>query len=256
MINSNSPKQNKEPTLYEFSNTTEIKATSKLNKKSSLKLILKLIFVVVFNVFFFVLGGTEHNSSVWLSYGFIHFAYFMLLATPYITRKSKSAEVFGFAIYSVSMLYFSVALVTGIIFIMIASESYTAALLVQLGMAGLYSISLISHLITNEHTAEIEEQRQPQIEYVKTATTQLKRVLEKVEDKAIKRKVERVYDAVNSSPIKSHPNVTYIETKIMTLIYELTDAVLANEKQAIISSADSLLSAINMRNSQLKNFNI
>lgn len=256
MSNSNSPKRDKEPSVYKFSDTAEIRATSKADKKSTLRLILQLIFVVVFNVFFFVLGGIEHNLSVWLSYGSIHFAYFMLVVTPHIIRKGKSAAIFGFALYSVSAVYFFIALITGVIFIVLAPESHTAALLVQLSMAGLYGILLILHLIANEHTAEAEEKRQPQIEYVKSATAQLKRILGGIEDKATKRKVEKVYDVVNSSPVKSHPNVAQIEMRIMTLIDGLADAVLASEKQTIVSTADSLLSAANERNSQLKRFNM
>ena len=255
MNNSNSPKWDKEPAVYKFSDTAKIRAATGIDKKIALRLIVQLIFIVVFNMFFFVLGGTEHNLSVWLSYGFIHFAYLMLAATPYITPKGKDAVIFGFALYSVSSIYFFIVLIIGIIFIAAAPESHTAALLIQLSMAGLYGILLILHLIANEHTAETEEKRQPQIEYVKNATAQLKRILGGIEDKAAKKKIERVYDAVNSSPVKSHPNAAQIEMRIMTLIDELTDAVLSSENQAIISAADSLLTAVNERNNQLRKFN-
>ena len=46
-----------------------------MKKKIALWIILDLIFLIVFNTVFFVAGGADHPASVWISYGFIHFAY-------------------------------------------------------------------------------------------------------------------------------------------------------------------------------------
>ena len=92
-----------------------------MNKKNVLWILLDLVFLVVFNVVFFVASGTQHPASVWISYGFIHFAYIMLLVTPFLIRKSSSAAVFGFSLYSISSTYFFVAFIAGIVFILIHS---------------------------------------------------------------------------------------------------------------------------------------
>jgi signal transduction histidine kinase len=226
-----------------------------VKKTNVLWIILDLIFLVIFNVFFFVLGGVEHNVSVWISYGFIHFSYFMLLLTPLLIRKGKSSAVFGFSLYSISSLYFIIEFITGIIFILVSPDNYTAALLVQIGIAGLYGIILISHIIANEHTADVKEKRQYQVAYVKDASAKLKGLLESISDKDLKKKVERVYDAIYSSPVKSHPNLAQMEYHILESIYELEDAVSNGNKDNIISLANSLLVAVNERNMQLKTHN-
>jgi len=226
-----------------------------MNKKTKLWIILDLIFLIIFNAIFFVLGGAEHNASVWISYTFIHFSYFMLILTPFLIREGKSKAVFGFSLYSISAGYFFVQFVTGIIFILIAPESYNAALLVQLCIAGLYGIILVSNMIANESTAYAEEKRQPQIDYVKNASAKVKRLLESVNDKEAKKKVGNVYDAIYSSPIKSHPNLAQTESQILMSINDLSDAVSAGNKESIISFADSLLIAVNERNRQLKMYN-
>ena len=95
-------------------------------------IILNSIFLVVFNALFFVLGGTDRNTSVWISYGFIHFAYFMLLLTPRLTRGEKSWTALGFPLYVISAVYFLVELFIGSAFILIAFENYTGSFLVQL----------------------------------------------------------------------------------------------------------------------------
>ena len=219
--------------------------------------ILNLIFLVIFNVFFFVLGkdsDVEHNTSVWISYGFIHFAYLMLLLTPKLIRGGKSASVFGFSLYSISATYFLVEFVTGTIFIIVSPESSNAALLVQLGIAGLYGIILVSHMLSNEYTAEAEEKRQYQIAYVKDASAKVKSLLEKIDDKEAKKAVERVYDAIYSSPVKSHPDLAQKEEQIFQSVNNLERTVESGNKEDIIAMARYLLSSINERNSLLKSF--
>ena len=223
-----------------------------MKKKNILWAILDLIFLVIFNALFFVLGGTEHNASVWLSYVFIHFAYLMLLLTPKILRAGKSSAVFGFSLYSISAVYFLIEFVTGIVFIMVAPESISVALLVQLCLAGLYGIMLVSNMLANEYTADAEEKRQPQIAYIKESSAKLKNLLENISDKETKKKVERVYDALYSSPVKSHPSIAEIENRILQFINELEGAVTAGNKEGIVSIADSLLRSINERNNLLQ----
>jgi hypothetical protein len=136
-----------------------------------------------------------------------------------------------------------------------ASESYKALLLVQLIIAALYGVILISYLIANEHTADAVEQRQSQIDYVKNASTKLKILIERVDDKEVKKKVEKVYDVIYSSPVKSPPDLAQIENRILQSIDELENAVSTENNITIISLANLLLESINDRNMRLKTTN-
>ena len=227
-----------------------------MKKTNVLWAILDLIFLIIFNVLFFVLGEgiVGQNASVWISYGFIHFAYLMLLLTPKLIQTGKSAAVFGFSLYSISAAYFLLEFVTGIIFILISHENYKAALITQLCIAGLYGILLVSHMLANEYTAEAEEKRQPQILYIKNASAQLKGLLDSINDKETRKKVERVYDVLNSSPVKSHPSLAQKENEILQSIKEIEYAVTTGNKESIISTSNSLLFLINERNNLLKTF--
>jgi len=226
-----------------------------MNKQKTLWIILKLIFLVIFNAVFFVAGGFEHSASVWISYGFIHFAYFMLVLTPFLTRKGKSEAVFGRSLYLISSVYFFVQLAVGVIIILIAPDGIKAALLIQLCMAGFYGAYLISHMLANEKTAEAEEKRQHDIAFVKDASARLKSLLDHVSDKEAKRKVERVFDAIYSSPVKSHPDLAQMERRILDSINELENEIAAGNNDKIISKANALSSAINERNLRLRALN-
>lgn len=226
-----------------------------MKKTRALWVALSLVFVAIFNTVFFVAGGFDHKASVWISYGFIHFAYLMVLVTIFLIRRDNSASVFGFSLYSVSVAYFLIEFVTGVVFILASPDSYEAALLVQLCIAGIYGIALLVNLLANEHTADTAKRRQSQIEYVKQASYEVKGLLDGIRDKEARAKVERVYDAIFSSPINSHPNLAQAELQILMLINSLKRAQCDGEKAQIASIADDLLTSINERNRQAKMLN-
>jgi len=265
-----------------------------MKKTNSLSTILELIFLVVFNVLFFVLGGFKHNAIVWTSYGFIHFAYLMLLLAPVLIHRGKSSAVFGFSLYLISAIYFLVEFFIGMTFILASSpgsyiaellaqlspilrmffafadsyiaalrmlitfvNSFAAALSIQLSIAGLFVIVLILNLFANKHTADAEEERQHQIDYIKNASLELKLLMDSISDKETKKNIEKVYDAIYSSPVKPHFDLDLmeIENKILQSIKALKNFVSAENKETVNTLVNSLLSGINERNMRLKTLN-
>lgn len=224
-----------------------------MNKKSILWILLDLVFLAVFNTVFFVAGGKDHVASVWISYGFIHFAYLMVIATPLLIRKSSSSSIFGFSVYSVSSTYFLVEFITGLIFIFVKDESYKASLIVQIIIAGIYAIILISHLLANESTADSIEQHEEEVAYIKQAASEVKLLIDKSDSKKVNKKIEKVYDALHSSPTKSNFSVKIIEQTILGKIDELKNAVNSGDENLIVSKTKELLSDIEERNSRLRN---
>jgi ribosomal protein L34E len=220
------------------------------------KQILNSIFPVIFTVLFFVVGGIDQKASAWISFVFIHFAYFMLLFTPRLLQNAEQNwTALGFSLYYVSALYFAVELFIGILIICLALESYKIALLIQLPLAGIYVATLIANKFANERTVATIEKRKPQIAYVKNASASLKGLWENISEKETAKKVERVYDAMCSSPVKSHPDLEPMENQILEAISALEDAVTAGNRDRIIALADSLETAINDRNRRLKAYN-
>ena len=138
---------------------------------------------------------------------------------------------------------------------MIASESYKAALVIQLIIAGIYGVFLISSMIADEYTANAEENRTYQISYIKSASARLKRLLDEVEDNDIKKKLEMVYDELYASPVKSHPSLLQIEERILDLINELSEKIASGKKESITTLLKSMAGAINERNRQARNLN-
>lgn len=226
-----------------------------LKKTKALWFILFLIFLILFNAIFFIAGGTERSVPTWVSYGFIHLAYLLMVITPVMIREGADAAVFGFSLYSIAATYFITEFLTGTIFILAAPEDYRAALLVQLVIAGIYAVFLVSHMIANVHTADDQAERGHQVAYVKRASSEVASMLDGIEDGALKKKLEAIYDALSASPVKSRPEVQQLESRILAGLDELRTSRKINESDAAGAQADGLLALVEERNRQLKMLN-
>lgn len=223
-----------------------------MNKKRILWILLDLVFLILFNVVFFVASGTDHPASVWISYGFIHFAYLMFLVTPFLVRKSTSTAVLGFPLYSISSSYFIAAFVVGLIFVFIHPESYKLALIVQVIIAGIYAVMLISHMIANESTADSIKRHEMELRYVRDASSQLKGIMDSLSDEALRKKVEKLYDLLHSSPAKSNNSVRDYELTVLDLIDTLEGNINRNDFAAAETTINKIKCNANERNRRLK----
>jgi len=224
-----------------------------MKKTNALWMVLTLVFPLVFNTLFFALGGTERPDFVWISYGFIHFAYAMLLVTPLLIHSDKSSAVFGFVLYSTTVVYFAITFIVGVGSMLIPLFGPKTMWTVHLLLAGIYAIMLVAHMIANSKTAEAQQARQEQIDYIKQAATELKIILAKIRDKEALRKVERAYDALYSSPVKSYPELERMERDILAQIDAIGNAAAAGNPQQVAKLAEALTDTVNERNMRLKN---
>ena len=222
-----------------------------MKRKNVLTLLLELVFLVVFNLVFFVVGSLPHKASVWISYVCIHFAYLMVLATPFLNRKNLNPSIFGVSLESISATYFFVEFVVGLFFILIARNWLKACLVSQIVIAGIYAAILLIKLITNEQTADKVAKREAEVAYIKNAASELKALVGKTSDKKANKAIEKAYDAVHASPVKSSATVEETEKRISCTVAELSDAVKRNDATYIIALANEIIELTNKRNQQL-----
>lgn len=225
-----------------------------MKRKAILWMLLDLIFVVVFNIVFFVVGGASRPASVWISYCFIHFAYAMTVATPFITKKSKQA-ILGVSVYAVSSGYFLIEFIVGLVFILIGPKSYKPALVVQLIPAAIYLAMLIIFLLANESTNESLEREERENDFIKTSALRVKPLIGKLNEKGCDKALERLYDLIHSSPSRSSASVKQLEQQCSELISQLETAVKNKEKENAVDIAGRAEEAFEERNRVLKREN-
>ena len=224
-----------------------------MKRVNILWLLLDSLFLIVFNLLFFMLGDAGNaKTSVWISYGFIHFTYFMLLLTPLFIRRGSAEYTYRRPPYLVTTTWFLATLVVGVTFILIAPETVKVTIIVQTILSALFLGWLLILLIANEHTADSLERRETELPYIKESSAKLHAILQQIPDRAVAKKVERIYDLIHSSPSKSNANVHSLEQQVINEIEQLKNLVAQKETEQIISIADKIYQLADERNRQLK----
>lgn len=210
------------------------------------------VFLIVFNIYFFFLKGFDQPLPIWISYGFIHFSYAILLFIPYFVKKSSSSADYNRPLFMITYAYFYLTYLVGVLLMLIAFETYTIPLLAHISMTGIFTVIFFFNLIANEYTAEAIEKREVELVYVKESSSYLKAILNRISDKSIYKKVESIYDLIHGSPIKSSQTVFEYEKEVVKQIQKLDLAVSRADKESIISISDKILSLAEERNRFLK----
>jgi glucan phosphoethanolaminetransferase (alkaline phosphatase superfamily) len=221
-------------------------------KKVVLGILLDLAFLIVFNVCFFVIGSTNHTASGWLAYGFIHFAYIMVLLTPVLARKSFPVYIWGLTIAGISTTYFIVEFIVGIIFIVLNHDSIKVDLVVQVIIAGLYLVTLLANMIANETTADNIARNKDEVAFIKNASSRVKALMDKFDDKKANKAVEQVYDLIHSSPSKSCVAAQSYENDVVNKIGELESYVSSNDKGQAVRVAGEIVELMEERNRKVR----
>lgn len=223
-----------------------------MNRKFILWFILDSIFIVVFNVFFFVLAKDNKPMSVWVNYGIIHFAYLLFLATPLLARGGKAKADYRRPLYVGTSFYFMVALLVGIVFIIASPESIKASCLIHLVLFAIAAVYLLSNMIANEHTAENIERQEQERQYVKDTATQLRMLETRVEDKKTVHQIERLYDVVSTSPLRSNEAAQNLERRISKLIDEMQSAITESNNEEVARLCNEAMLLADQRNLLVK----
>lgn len=226
-----------------------------MNKTKIYWLLLNSIFLILFNLFFFLLKGPVLQTSAWISYGSIHFAYFMLLATPYFVKKGSASADYGRPLFMTTISYFLLALVVGVVLILVSPQSYTASLLVQATLAAVFGAVLIANLIANEHTAGNFKRKEIELFYVKEASSKLNYLMNKLPDKNYRKFVERAYDLIHSSQVRSSPEVSFIEQSVFNEISRLEELIRDKNLDGIESVSEKICDLAEERNRKLRLIN-
>lgn len=224
----------------------------KMKKSRVLGILIHVVVPAVINALYFGLDGVEQPASSWIAYGFIHFSYIMMIATPYITQKGKDRATYAEAMYTISTAYFVIELILGSLIIIVAPEGYKFSLYSQLVITAIYLIVLFGNMMADEHTAKAVEKHEAELVYVKESCSMLKSILNDINDKQLYRQVEKAYDLIQSSPVKSSHSVHGIESQVICEIDNLGSAVRYGDNAAISAATDKIIRLANERNRVLR----
>ena len=144
-----------------------------------------------------------------------------MVATPLFVRRTQSVIIFRFTTRQISLLYFGFEFIIGLIFIFIRTDAIKAPIIIQLVPFCLFLFVFLWNMLHNEHTADNELRRVNEVDFIKTAASKDKILMDSTSDEVLKKRIEKIYDLIHSSPSRSYPSVKDLEANIMTTINEL-----------------------------------
>ncbi len=196
--------------------------------KNSLIVVLILIFLVAFNVSVFLLVDV-FTTAFWVSVFFIHFAYMFLVLSFLLQPKGQNAAVLGYPIIYLCSLYFALAFVLGLIFILFKDASFKLAFIPQFIIAGFFGAAITSNLLANIKIESSTPKDSHYIYFIKNAVTELNIMVNSATDSSLKKRLEDLMEVFKYSQVTSHPALKDLESAIIIKLKKLAQFISFND---------------------------
>ena len=218
-----------------------------------LKLLLWTVAFVVFNaILFLIVPPSNMSSSRWIAYGSILLSFATLIASTCAVPqgKSESGFLYGAALVSVAVKYFAATLAAGTLFFLVNFSSWRLTAIVLLILNAVFIIPLLIHLIANEYSKKLDAKDNQNLMRAKSLAYRLKMLMDQTSDAALKKKIEKAYDAMKSAQTAGGGAAAEIEQRMADTLAAFEKSV--SEDHADASKLDAFVKLIREREMQLR----
>lgn len=221
-------------------------------KTTLIRIVFTLVFLVVFNTLFFLLSGTDNPTSVWVSYAYIHVAYFTILFLPVLKTKGDASYYLSSVLYGQAITYFILELIAGVVFIIYRMESPVWSLVVQTALWLIFVVLILGNAWANQATAQSLEKRKQDIDAYQSMRMSLKRLMAKTDKPELKRLIADCSDKLEASASRQTQESEKIDIEIEQAIASLRQSIMGDDVEESTSLARQLAGLIEERKTILK----
>ncbi len=221
-------------------------------KTTLIRIVFTLVFLVVFNTLFFLLSGTNNPTSVWVSYAYIHVAYFTILFLPVLKTKGDASYYLSSVLYGQAITYFLLELIAGVVFIIYRMESPVWSLVVQTALWLIFVVLILGNAWANQATAQSLEKRKQDIDAYQSMRMSLKRLMAKTDKPELKRLIADCSDKLEASSSRQTQESEKIDIEIEQTIASLRQSITGDDVEESTSLARQLAGLIEERKTILK----
>lgn len=221
-------------------------------KTTLIRIVFTLVFLVVFNTLFFLLSGTDNPTSVWVSYAYIHVAYFTILFLPVLKTKGDASYYLSSVLYGQAITYFILELIAGVVFIVYRMESPVWSLVVQTALWLIFVVLILGNAWANQATAQSLEKRKQDIDAYQSMRMSLKRLIAKTDKPELKRLIADCSDKLEASSSRQTQESEKIDIEIEQAIASLRQSITDGDVEESTPLARQLAGLIEERKTILK----
>lgn len=209
--------------------------------------------VIAFNIVYFLLAE-EFTSSRWIGWTCLHVSYLVFVMTLRGVESMDRKAVFGYprAGVAFALLIATAAAFAAIFVIRPKSEKWPVVIevLATAGLGVLYFSLDVAEGATRSH----EEKLRKHYAFIATAAQIIDEVRRRVSDAALKKSVERAYDAVRNGNVMSVQDAAEIEAEIVAVSQRLKEvAADVWEKEEVVSLVKKIEDDMRLRESIIRN---
>ncbi len=186
-------------------------------KENIFKVVIALIFLAIFNLVFFLLDGPA-NPVNWVSYGFITFAYLMLLATPLFGGNAKGLTVLQATLWMNATGYFFLELAVGIVFFVLGPQDMTWPLIVQAVILAIFIIMQLMSALANKSTDQSIRKQRAESQHIRQMSDKLRSRLAMVDDAELKKELTVFYQSLSSTSLETFDEAQDAELQLRNSI--------------------------------------
>lgn len=208
-------------------------------------------YIIIYNLIFFMKGGMDSSVAGWIAYGFVWLAILISYIAPLYCKNYKRIPENLVTNYTFSWIYSAVTIVFNAIVILLKIKSVPLTLILNLIFVVLYLQQLFYSLRVNYEVETNLERTDAERQFVRDVSKKLQMCRQMTDDAALKKEIEKAYDAVRSCPLKSNDMAMNYEIKIIGLVDTLESKMDNNQNQEILGIVQDILNNVKKRNAML-----
>ncbi|MBR3542941.1 MAG: hypothetical protein IKN82_04505 [Treponema sp.] len=215
-------------------------------------LLIKFILLGIFNISFFTITKATCTVSMWISYGFIHFAFLMFFLSPLFIRNSNNSRHVAIeSITLVTAIYFVATLFVGGYFLLnplLVIFQYS----IESFVTGIYLIFLIVTIVLNNNIASNEIESFTEKQFLSNIFVKAEFLKSKIKNDSTIELLKKLQEESRYSPTKSSLSVKEMENKILETLDEITAKVENMSNEDAVSKIANCRDLLKQRNLMLK----
>lgn len=222
-----------------------------MNSKQIMRTVVYIGYIIIYNLIFFMKGGMDSSVAGWIAYGFVWLAILISYIAPLYCKNYKRIPENLVTNYTFSWIYSAVTIVFNAIVILLKIKSVPLTLILNLIFVVLYLQQLFYSLRVNYEVETNLERTDAERQFVRDVSKKLQMCRQMTDDAALKKEIEKAYDAVRSCPLKSNDMAMNYEIKIIGLVDTLESKMDNNQNQEIPGIVQDILNNVKKRNAML-----
>ena len=222
-----------------------------MNSKQIMRTVVYIGYIIIYNLIFFMKGGMDSSTAGWIAYGFVWLAILISYIAPLYCKNYKRIPENLVTNYTFSWIYSAVTIVFNAIVILLKIKSVPLTLILNLIFVVFYLQQLFYSLRVNYEVETNLERTDAERQFVRDVSKKLQMCRQMTDDAALKKEIEKAYDAVRSCPLKSNDMAMNYEIKIIGLTDTLESKMDNNQNQEIPGIVQDILNNVKKRNAML-----